>query len=60
MPGNFFCSIFSRMAEHWPAAYVAGFVINWRNTKMSYAVVYRTKEFNAQIAPQIFGTVSLN
>jgi lipid A 3-O-deacylase len=37
-----------------------GFVINWRNTKMAYALVYRTKEFNAQIAPQIFGTVSLN
>ncbi len=37
-----------------------GFVINWRNTKMAYAMVYRTKEFNAQIAPQVFGTVSLN
>jgi hypothetical protein len=37
-----------------------GFVLNWRNTKMSYAVVYRTREFNAQIAPQLFGTVSLN
>ena len=37
-----------------------GFVINWRNTKMSYALVYRTKEFSAQIAPQVFGTVSLN
>jgi len=37
-----------------------GFVINWRNTKMAYALVYRTKEFSAQIAPQVFGTVSLN
>ena len=37
-----------------------GFVLNWHNTKMSYAVVYRTREFNAQIAPQLFGTVSLN
>jgi len=37
-----------------------GFVINYRNTKLAYAIVYRTKEFNAQIAPQVFGTVSLN
>lgn len=38
----------------------AGFALNYRNTKLAYALVYRTKEFNAQIAPQVFGTVSLN
>ncbi len=37
-----------------------GFVLNWRNTKMAYALVYRTKEFAAQIAPQVYGSVSLN
>ncbi len=37
-----------------------GFAVNYRNTKLAYAFVYRTKEFNAQIAPQVFGTVSLN
>ena len=38
----------------------AGFAINYRNTKLAYAVVYRTKEFSAQHGAQLFGTVSLN
>ena len=38
----------------------AGFAVNYRNTKIAYAIVYRTKEFRAQIQPQVFGTVSIN
>jgi len=37
-----------------------GVAVNIKNTKLAYAFVYRTKEFRSQIAPQVFGTVSLN
>jgi hypothetical protein len=37
-----------------------GVAINIKNTKLAYALVYRTKEFRGQEADQIFGTVSLN
>jgi hypothetical protein len=37
-----------------------GFAFNYKNTKLAYAFVYRTKEFDSQIEPQVFGTVSLN
>ncbi len=33
---------------------------NFKNTKLAYAFVYRTKEFSAQQQAQVFGTVSLN
>jgi lipid A 3-O-deacylase len=38
----------------------AGFAFNYKNTKLAYAFVYRTKEFDNQIEPQVFGAVSLN
>ena len=37
-----------------------GVAINITNTKIAYALVYRTKEFSAQQDAQIFGTVSFN
>ncbi|MEQ1850139.1 MAG: lipid A deacylase LpxR family protein [Chthoniobacteraceae bacterium] len=37
-----------------------GAAINYKNTKLAYAVVYRTKEFYGQTEPQVFGTVSMN
>jgi hypothetical protein len=37
-----------------------GTAINYGNTKLAYALVYRTKEFTAQEEGQIFGTVSIN
>jgi len=37
-----------------------GAAINYKNTKLAYAVVYRTEEFSEQQDAQIFGTVSLN
>ena len=38
----------------------AGIAFNYKNTKLAYAFVYRTKEFDNQLEPQVFGTVSLN
>jgi lipid A 3-O-deacylase len=38
----------------------AGVAMNYKNTKISYALVYRTKEFKGQEEGQTFGTVSLN
>ncbi|MFM2177969.1 MAG: hypothetical protein RL015_2067, partial [Verrucomicrobiota bacterium] len=32
---------------------------NIKNTKIAYAFVYRTKEFDSQRNAQIFGTVSI-
>lgn len=37
-----------------------GVAINIKNTKLAYALVYRTKEFRDQQDAQIFGTVSFN
>ncbi len=38
----------------------AGVAINFKNTKLAYALVYRTKEFKGQADEQVFGTVSVN
>jgi hypothetical protein len=38
----------------------AGVAVNYKNTKVAYALVYRTKEFKGQDEGQTFGTVSLN
>ena len=37
-----------------------GAAVNYKNTKLAYALVYRTREFNNQEDAQVFGTVSLN
>lgn len=37
-----------------------GVAINLKNTKLAYALVYRTKEFKQQEDAQVFGTVSVN
>ncbi len=38
----------------------AGVAFNVRNTKMAYALVYRTEEFDGQDEGQVFGTMSFN
>ena len=38
----------------------AGVAVNYKNTKLAYALVYRTKEFEEQDEAQVFGTLSLN
>ena len=37
-----------------------GAAVNYKNTKVSYALVHRTKEFYGQKEGQLFGTVSMN
>jgi hypothetical protein len=37
-----------------------GAAVNFKNTKFTYALVYRTKEFEGQEEAQLFGAVSLN
>lgn len=37
-----------------------GTSVNYKNTKLTYAVVYRTKEFEGQEEAQLFGSVSVN
>jgi lipid A 3-O-deacylase len=37
----------------------AGFGINWRNSKLSCAYIYRTKEFEGQANEQLFGSITL-
>lgn len=37
-----------------------GAAVNYKNTKIAYAFVYRTEEFYGQHAPQVFGTLSMN
>jgi hypothetical protein len=37
-----------------------GASVNYGNTKLTYALVYRTKEFYGQDEGQLFGSVSVN
>ena len=37
-----------------------GASLNYQNTKFTYALVYRTKEFEGQEEAQLFGSVSVN
>ena len=37
-----------------------GAAMNFKNTKFTYALVYRTKEFEGQEEAQLFGAISLN
>lgn len=37
-----------------------GTSINYKNSKLTYAVVYRTEEYTRQNGPQVFGSVTLN
>lgn len=37
-----------------------GFAMNWRNSKLSYAYIYRTREFQGQPEGQLFGAITLS
>jgi hypothetical protein len=46
--------------KRWAVAQLsAGLSINYRNTKITYAAVHRTREFRGQKGPQIFGSVTV-
>lgn len=45
----------------WPVADLsAGASVNFRNTKVTYALVYRTEEFVGQKAGEVFGSITVN
>jgi lipid A 3-O-deacylase len=60
LDGNTFSESPSVSSEVFVADLSAGAAVNFKNTKLAYAMVYRTKEFEGQDAAQVFGTVSLN
>ena len=60
LDGNTFSESHS-VDKKWAVADLSvGLGINYRNTKLAYAFVYRTEEFKGQKEGQVFGTVSLN
>jgi lipid A 3-O-deacylase len=60
LDGNTFGESHSVDRNLWVADLSAGVGVNYKNTKLAYALVYRTEEFKGQKGPQVFGTVSVN
>jgi len=47
--------------RRWPVADLsAGASVNYKNTKVTYALVYRTEEFVGQRGGEVFGSISVN
>ena len=47
-------------SEPFVADLSVGVAVNYKNTKLAYALVYRIREFSEQEEAQVFGTLSLN
>lgn len=60
LDGNTFSDSYSIGHNVFVADLSAGVAVNIRNTKLAYALVYRTEEFKEQDGGQLFGTLSLN
>ncbi|MBC8125725.1 MAG: lipid A deacylase LpxR family protein [Gloeobacteraceae cyanobacterium ES-bin-144] len=60
LDGNTFSNSHSVDTNPFVADLSVGAAVNYKNTKLAYALVYRTKEFEGQDEAQVFGTVSLN
>ena len=60
LDGNTFGNSASVDRKWFVADLSVGAAVNYRNTKLAYAFVYRTKEFYGQKEGQLFGTVSVN
>lgn len=60
LDGNTFSDSHSVGSKPFVADLSVGAAVNYKNTKLAYALVYRTKEFNEQEEAQVFGTLSLN
>jgi lipid A 3-O-deacylase len=60
LDGNTFGNSHSVGHNPFVADISVGVAMNIKNTKIAYALVYRTKEFSSQLEEQVFGTVSLN
>jgi len=60
LDGNTFSDSHSVNSLPFVADLSLGAAINYKNTKLAYAFVYRTREFTRQDKGQVFGTLSLN
>ncbi|MDZ4401183.1 lipid A deacylase LpxR family protein [Prosthecobacter sp.] len=60
LDGNTFGNSHSVDKENFVADLSAGLAMNWRNTKISYAFVYRTREYEGQPNGQLFGSITLS
>lgn len=60
LDGNTFGNSASVDRKWFVADISAGVAVNYKNTKLAYAFVYRTEEFYGQKEAQVFGTVSMN
>ncbi len=60
LDGNTFSDSHSVGSNVFVADLSAGAAVNYKNTKLAYALVYRTEEFDEQERGQVFGTLSLN
>lgn len=60
LDGNTYTDSHSVDSNPLVADFSAGVAVNYKNTKLAYALVFRTKEFKGQDEGQTFGTVSLN
>lgn len=58
--GNTFSSGAGADRKWFVADVSVGASLNYRDTKVTYAIVYRTKEFYGQEDPQIFGSITLS
>jgi lipid A 3-O-deacylase len=60
LDGNTFRSSHSVDKNIFVADLSVGFAMNWRNSKLSYAFIYRTREFKGQPEGQLFGSITLS
>jgi lipid A 3-O-deacylase len=60
LDGNTFGSSPSVDRKWYVADLSVGASVNYRNTKLTYALVYRTEEFETQEEGQLFGSVTVN
>ncbi len=60
LDGNTFRSSHSVDKNIFVADLSVGLAMNWRNSKLSYAFTYRTREFKGQPEGQLFGSITLS
>ena len=59
LDGNTFANSYSVQKNNFVADATAGVAFTYNNTRISYTLVYRTKEFKLQDDPEVFGALSL-
>jgi lipid A 3-O-deacylase len=59
LDGNSFAGSYSVDKKPFVADATAGVAVTYKNVRISYTAVYRTKEFTAQDSPEIFGALGV-